>query len=395
LLRNLDDEDLQEGLTQKAASLETFPLGDGSLDTPPLPDGECWSQLSTGCNYPLLPSTSDATSQDAYLAHVAEGIDDVARNEFSCLSGGKGQHNVIQSQSTLVHAIPLRPSNYVYMAEHGTALSWSPRSNIALYGNTATVTAAARVGVHIALGTDWMITGSMNLLRELRCADEFNRKYLDSFFTDEDLWRMVTSSAAEVTATDEVIGSLSFGKIADIAVFNGAANPNYRAVIAADPQDVMLVMRGGTVLYGDEAVISSIPGSGSCDTLNVCGATKKLCLSELGTSYAALRKAARRWPLQREPYPAYFCGTPRNEPPCTPSRDTYTGISIPSDGDGDGVATVIDNCPAVFNPIRPVDGVRQADEDLDGVGDACDTVPQTAPLILLFFPLFWVTRQKH
>ena len=78
------------------------------------------------------------------------------------------------------------------MAAAGTALIWSPRSNITLYGDTARVSTAARLGVEIALGTDWMPTGSMNLLRELACADSFNKTYLDGYFTDVQLWQMVT-----------------------------------------------------------------------------------------------------------------------------------------------------------------------------------------------------------
>ena len=51
---------------------------------------------------------------------------------------------------------------------------WSPRSNVVLYGSTAPVTMMDTLGVNIALGTDWMPTGSMNMLRELACAE-----YLD------------------------------------------------------------------------------------------------------------------------------------------------------------------------------------------------------------------------
>ena len=41
------------------------------------------------------------------------------------------------------------------------------------------------LGVSIAMGTDWLATGSMNMLRELRCADELNATYYDHYFTDE------------------------------------------------------------------------------------------------------------------------------------------------------------------------------------------------------------------
>ena len=59
----------------------------------------------------------------------------------------------------------------------------------------------------------------------------------------------------------------------------------------------------------------------------------------------------------------------------------YSGTSTPNvDTDGDGVADTSDNCPAVFNPARPMDvGLRgelvQPDGDSDGLGDACDPCP--------------------
>ena len=53
------------------------------------------------------------------------------------------------------------------MSTQGASLVWSPRSNVSLYGDTALVSVYKRMGVNVALGTDWLPTGSMNLLREL------------------------------------------------------------------------------------------------------------------------------------------------------------------------------------------------------------------------------------
>jgi cytosine/adenosine deaminase-related metal-dependent hydrolase len=53
------------------------------------------------------------------------------------------------------------------MAHH---LFWSPRSNLELYGATANIGAALDAGVEIALAPDWAVTGSSNILNELKVA---------------------------------------------------------------------------------------------------------------------------------------------------------------------------------------------------------------------------------
>ncbi|WP_437813487.1 lamin tail domain-containing protein [Sorangium sp. So ce1078] len=373
LLRNLDRAE-QEGLDQKPVNFETFPLRDSS-----------GRELASGCGYSgEMVTGEDIEGEDAYCPHVAEGIEASARNEFICLQ--REPNDVLQPQSAYIHGIGLTALDYAAMAVNGTALIWSPRSNITLYGDTAVVTAAARLGVQIALGTDWVATGSMNLLRELRCAASLNERYYDGFFTDEELWRMVTGNAAAVTATDDVIGALSTGKIADIAIFNGAEREDHRAIVAAEPEDVVLVMRGGTVLYGDAALVAAVRGAEVCNELDVCGVAKQVCLQdEVGMTLEELEREAG------ESYPAFFCGEPEREPLCTPWRaasapvnasvngsTVYTGQPTDEDLDGDGIADEADDCPSVFNPIRPLDNGAQADFDGDGDGDACDACPLDA-----------------
>jgi cysteine-rich repeat protein len=373
LLRNLDVSADQQGLNQAPVEFDTFPLGDSN-----------GTQLASGCGYPDIVTESSIMSEDAYLPHISEGIDAFSRNEFLCASSSmEGGQNLAQEQSAFIHSIGLTAIDYALMAGEGVAVIWSPRSNITLYGDTAVVTEAERLGALVALGTDWVATGSMNMLRELRCADELNKNYFGGYFTDEKLWLMATRNAAEATATDDVIGVLAENKIADIAIFDGsglqASDSHFRAVLDAEPATVSLVLRAGKPLYGDAAIIDGL-GAASCDALDVCSAAKQVCLQdEIGKNLAALTTAAAG------SYAAFFCGVPDNEPSCVPTRPegkngstVYTGELTATDGDGDGIDDGDDNCPTVFNPVRPVDDGEQADFDVDGEGDACDVCPLNA-----------------
>jgi cytosine/adenosine deaminase-related metal-dependent hydrolase len=365
LVRNLDYHDYEEGLARVAVTYDTFPLGDNS-----------GLQISSGCAYPFYDTTMSIAQLKAFEPHIAEGVDDVAHNEFVCSSSTmNGAQDLTQPQSAFIHAVALSSADVQTLAGDSTSLIWSPRSNVRLYGDTARVTVMSRLGVRIALGADWTITGSMNLLRELRCADSLNQTALDNYFSDEALWRMVTANAAGVTGFGDILGTLSVGQVADVAIFDERNHADYRAVVAADAPDVLLVMRSGKPLYGDAALLTGLGVSG-CDAVDVCGAPKSVCLmSEIATTYSALQTAANS-------FSAFYCGTPDNEPTCVPSRPmsvngstVYGGGPAAGDSDGDGIADSSDNCPKVFNPIRPLDNGVQPDSDGDGLGDACDPMP--------------------
>jgi hypothetical protein len=222
--------------------------------------------------------------------------------------------------------------------------------------------------VTIALGTDWLASGSMNMLRELQCADSLNQTYFADPFTDQELWLMATKNAAIAAKYDTEIGELSPGLQGDVAIFAGTTK-DYRAVIEAGVEDVQLVLRGGKVLYGDADLVTAL--SSSCAALTVCGVDKQICVDTPAVTLADVQTAAASI------YPLFFCKgtTPMEEPSCVPYRSTYPDGVTAGDKDGDGVPDAMDDCPTVFNPVRPMDGTTQADVNMNGVGDACDPTP--------------------
>lgn len=362
LLRNLDTSGRLEGLPIPPADSETFPLGDSN-----------GVMIENGCAYPGPTTTAAIANIDAYVPHVSEGIDKAAHNEIVCQE--QGMYDIVEPQTAMVHAVGFEASDYETLQKGFTSVIWSPRSNVDLYGNTASITLLDTLGVPIALGTDWVPSGSMNLLRELRCADELNTLYFADHFTDEQLWRMVTMNAAFAGGAGAITGMLKPGYVGDLAIFDGKDRKDHRAIIGAGVEDVVLVLRGGKVLYGDDALVADAAiGGQNCEALPVCGRDKRACVAQdIGgtTTLDGIRTAGEAY------YPLFYCNdvVPMTEPSCVPWRNEYPLGITATDKDGDGISDDLDNCPTIFNPIRPLDGTEQADIDGDKKGDVCDECP--------------------
>lgn len=324
----------------------------------------------------------------------------------------------------MVHGIAVNADDGKTLAENRASLIWSPRSNISLYGNTVPMRMLKNQGVLVSLSTDWTPSGSMNLGRELACADELNAKYFNRAFSDRELWMMVTHNPAVALHIDDRVGSLQAGHFGDIAIFDGSDVDNpYRAVIGADAQSTVLVLRrsampflfidnytyvGSIALYGQAGLLQNLPPTlhefyaafvgfegELCEDIEVCGQQKLVCpLREtwwlafedyyLGVEWGDPLPLSFLASENEDSYPLFFCEAPPDEPTCVPSRpgeytgELVTGPASSSDRDGDGITDNLDNCRKVFNPVRPMDAGVQADSDGDGRGDACDKCPLDA-----------------
>ena len=365
-LRNIDQNFVDTfGLDGMDVKYQTFPLGDSN-----------GNMVESGCSDYKM-DTASVLQADCYLPHVSEGINKAARNEMLCLTGRQeGGIDLAKENSAFVHSVGIIAEDGEELAKSKTAIIWSARTNVSLYGNTAPVTMLKNQGVLIGLGTDWVASGSMHILRELACVDYLNKNHFAKFFSDYEIWQMATVNNAAALRILDVTGAIRPGLVGDIVVFDArdAANP-YRAVIEGHEKKIALVLRGGHVFYGDEKVVTALDSANECEAVSVCDVAKKVCVKEIGMTLAEFQNA------NNDQYKLFYCGTPDDEPTCVPQRTRSQDESHPysgptaADTDGDGIADEEDNCPDIFNPIRPVDNGKQADSDGDGIGDACDKCP--------------------
>ncbi|MEO6776473.1 MAG: amidohydrolase family protein [Kofleriaceae bacterium] len=242
-------------------------------------------QVQTSALFP--PSSPDAVCANfasgkttAFLVHVGEGVSAKAAAEFDKLGSITTAPQCLYApQTSITHGTVFTPAQFATMAAAGMKLIWSPHSNVSLYGATADIPSALDAGVSVSLAPDWSMGGSANLLEELRFAQAWDHAHWNDRLTSQDLVTMVTRHPAQVLGLDATLGSIEVGKLADLSVFTGTAAAPYDAIIASTPSSVRLVMVGGVVLYGDTVLQPAAPAAPGCETLDVCGASKFLCVA--------------------------------------------------------------------------------------------------------------------
>jgi len=219
----------------------------------------------------------------SYVVHVSEGVpgDTTAAKEWtSTLTKG-----LDVQQLSIIHGTSLGAAEFQHMADKGMKLIWSPKSNMFLYGKTTRIDLARAVTPHltIALGPDWSMGGSVNLLDELNYAWALSQQQWPGVLTAKDLVKMVTSEAARAIEVQGQLGTIEVGKLADLLVLSGDTADPWTSMVQARPGHVRLVMVNGAVLYGD-ASLSASATLPECETVDVCGRSRFLCVKEQSTT---------------------------------------------------------------------------------------------------------------
>lgn len=359
---------MREGLDSPEVRYDIFPLGDrGSIEI-----SSCAYQAKSGDSYPVHPTRNEIANL-VYIAHVAEGVDDTARNEYLNLSSDLGKrHNILGENVGFIHLMALLPKDIEQFSYSKSTLIWSPSSNISLYGDTAHVTLHRKYGTPICLSSDWAYSGSINLLDELEVAQNFIVRHADKSFTGQELWEMVTVNPAKLLKASGQIGDIGEGMFADLVLFKADASRGdaYSQVVSAKLSDVGLVVRGGRIIYGDERLITPVLTPGMArywdripDTHTLSG--KVICTMAETMDQSFYGLVPLRWDtlqsknignLSLEGNGKYPCPTPiRGSAPINPGATVYPLAGVKDDFDRDGMPDARDTSPRIFNPVRPVD----------------------------------------
>ncbi len=169
-----------------------------------------------------------------WIIHAGEGIDEEAATEWSRLEGS----GCVGPNTLVVHGVALDEAAMTRLVQAGGGLIWCPSSNLRLFGKTADVRMLARSG-RVALGTDSRLSGSRDLLEELRLVAQIGD--LD----ESSVEALVTRSAAGLLRLPDR-GALGAGLRADIVVLRRGVT-----LTRACRTDVRLVLRDGRPYYGD------------------------------------------------------------------------------------------------------------------------------------------------
>ena len=180
-----------------------------------------------------------------FFVHLGEGVDADAWAELPRLEAV----GCLQSSTVLVHAIAVDRDGWRQVARTSAGVVWCPASNMFLFGQT--IDLARRGGAwstpKMAIGTDSRLTGSSDLLDELRAAREA------SPVPASELLAMVTTHAADLLRQHRA-GRIAAGGPADLVVIPNRGETPGDALLQTARRDIRLVVLGGRPVISDAAL---------------------------------------------------------------------------------------------------------------------------------------------
>jgi hypothetical protein len=176
-----------------------------------------------------------------FIVHLGEGVDEITAEEFTDLKA----RNLLASNTIMIHGIALKDEEIKDISQVGATICWCPASNENLIGSHLNIKSCLQAGVNVVLGTDSTLSGSINLLAEMKFSkDNFPQ------VSSKDIFNMVTTNAAKALRLPLEYGSLEHSSAHLLALDQLTADP-FDNLIIAKSENIKLLLHNYKPILGD------------------------------------------------------------------------------------------------------------------------------------------------
>jgi cytosine/adenosine deaminase-related metal-dependent hydrolase len=200
--------------------------------------GEPRGDRPTRYGPPVRESFRATPPDKPWFIHLAEGTNAIAASELGRLAA----LGCLSSNTVLVHGVGLTAHDVDRIIERGAGVVWCPASNLAMLGRTLDARRLSDAG-RLTLGSDSRLTGSRDLLDELRVAAA------NSDLSSRELLRLVTADASRMLRLRDR-GALHPGQRADCVIVRSGGDP-YESLLHTTRSSIRAVIRDGAPMLAD------------------------------------------------------------------------------------------------------------------------------------------------
>jgi cytosine/adenosine deaminase-related metal-dependent hydrolase/ubiquinone/menaquinone biosynthesis C-methylase UbiE len=206
-----------------------------------------WSHSLTFA--PNLAERVHATPKgQPFILHAAEGTDQESRNEVSELD----RMQVLDERTVLVHGLACTAEEISIINRRSASLVVCPTSNRFLFGKTPSVELLTSIE-RVSLGSDSPITAAGDLL------DEVRHLYKETGLDPEKIFRMITTTSAEILHLRDGQGQIAESGLADLIAIPDKYHTPGLALSNLAFGDVELVIVGGRVQVASPRLYARLP----------------------------------------------------------------------------------------------------------------------------------------
>ncbi|MBN1327545.1 MAG: amidohydrolase family protein, partial [Candidatus Cloacimonetes bacterium] len=180
-----------------------------------------------------------------FILHLAEGVNDSAKSAFGKLEAA----GLLQPNTLIIHGIALTRAEIRKCAAAGTSICCCPESNIFLIGKTIDVQDCLEFGVNLVIGTDSTMSGSTNMLTEIKI---FHENFPD--IPMKQVFRFVTVNAGKALMLPKKYGELS-EKTSELLLLDKIDEDPYENLLLCGMNEIRLLLHEGKPIYGDVEVL--------------------------------------------------------------------------------------------------------------------------------------------